>query len=65
MSSKSIMGVRAFYYDKFVSTDQTVTDVSKIAEEMGYVNKGDMMISLAAMPMQEKGMVNTLRVNQI
>ena len=53
------------YYDKFVSTDETVEDVNKIALKKGYLEAGDMVISLAAMPIQEKGMVNTLRVTEV
>lgn len=60
-----LWGVKAFYYDKFVSTDETIEDVNKIACEKGYLEKGDMLVSLAAMPIQEKGMVNTLRVSEI
>ncbi|OEK09580.1 pyruvate kinase [Flavivirga aquatica] len=60
-----LWGVRAFYYDKFVSTDETIEDVNKIACKKGYLKEGDMLISLAAMPIQEKGMVNTLRVTEI
>ena len=60
-----LWGVRAFYYDKFVSTDETIEDVNSIACKMGYLEAGDMVISLAAMPIQEKGMVNTLRVTEI
>lgn len=60
-----LWGVNAFYYDKFVSTDDTVGDVNDIAKEKGYVKKGDMLINLAAMPVAEKGMVNTLRVSEI
>ncbi len=60
-----LWGVKAFYYDKYVSTDETVADVNKLATERGFVEKGDMLINLAAMPVAEKGMVNTLRVSQI
>lgn len=60
-----LWGVRAFYYDKFVSTDETIEDVNKIACQKGYLDVGDMLVSLAAMPIQEKGMVNTLRVTEI
>jgi len=60
-----LWGVNAFYYDKFVSTDDTVGDVNDIAKVKGYVKKGDMLINLAAMPVAEKGMVNTLRVSEI
>lgn len=60
-----LWGVRAFYYDKFVSTDETMRDVNAIACKKGYLEEGDMLISLAAMPIQDKGMVNTLRITEI
>ena len=60
-----LWGVNSFYYDKFLSTDETVDDINAVAKEMGYVEKGDMLINLAAMPVVEKGMVNTLRVSEI
>ncbi|PTM07713.1 MAG: pyruvate kinase [Bacteroidetes bacterium] len=60
-----LWGVKAFYYDKFVSTDETIEDVNAIACKKGYLEVGDMLISLAAMPIQSKGMVNTLRVTEI
>ena len=60
-----LWGVKAFYYDRFESTDNTVEEVNKIAEAEGFVKKGDMLINLAAMPIIDKGMVNTLRVSLI
>ncbi|MBP2831187.1 pyruvate kinase [Aquimarina sp. U1-2] len=60
-----LWGVKAFFYDKFVSTDETVEDINSIAANKGFVTQGDMLINLAAMPITAKGMVNTLRVSQI
>ncbi|MBB4800718.1 pyruvate kinase [Flavobacterium nitrogenifigens] len=60
-----LWGVKSFYYDNDESTDDTVTDVNQIAVEKGYAQKGDYLINLAAMPIKEKGMVNTMRVSQI
>lgn len=60
-----LWGVKAFYYDRYVSTDETIEDVNQIACKKGFLDVGDMLISLAAMPIKEKGMVNTLRVTQI
>ena len=54
-----------YYGNKFVSTDETVGDINNIAKKRGYLKKGDMAISLASMPIAEKGMVNTLRVREI
>ena len=71
-SNKSILsqlnllwGVKAFYYDRYVSTDETIEDVNRIACQKGFLEEGDMLISLAAMPIKDKGMVNTLRVTEI
>ena len=60
-----LWGVKAFYYDKYVSTDETIEDVNGIACKKGFLEVGDMLISLAAMPIKDKGMVNTLRVTEI
>ncbi len=60
-----LWGVKAFYYDRYVTTDETIEDVNRIACQKGFLEIGDMLISLAAMPIKDKGMVNTLRVTEI
>ena len=60
-----LWGVKALYYDKIVSTDDTVEDINKIAVDKGYATSGDFVINLTSMPVQSHGMVNTLRVCQI
>lgn len=60
-----LWGVKAFFYDRYVSTDETIDDVNQIACKKGFLDVGDMLISLAAMPIKDKGMVNTLRVTEI
>ena len=60
-----LWGVRAYYYDRDLSTDDTVEDINEIAKEKGFVKTGDFIINLSSMPVEERGMVNTLRVSQI
>ena len=60
-----LWGVKAFYYDKFESTDKTVEQVNNMALKNNFVKEGDMLINLAAMPVKKKGMVNTLRISMI
>jgi len=60
-----IWGVKAFFYDSFESTDKTVEQINEIAKESGYVDTGDLLVNLTAMPIVKRGMVNTLRVSTI
>ena len=60
-----LWGVKCHFYERFVSTDETVVDVNHIAKEKGYVKAGDTLVNLLAMPVANKGMVNTLRVSVI
>lgn len=60
-----LWGVRAYYYDRDLSTDDTVQDINEISKEKGFVKAGDFIINLSSMPVEAKGMVNTLRVSQI
>lgn len=60
-----LWGVKAFYYNSYTSTDNTVEEINQIAKEMKWVEKDDMLVNLMAMPIKEKGMVNTLRVSTV
>ena len=60
-----LWGVKAFYYDKETSTDETVVDINEIAKKKGYLKKGDYVVNLTSMPLKDKGMVNTLRITRI
>ncbi len=60
-----LWGVYAHYYDGYASTDETVEDIIAIAKENEYLKKGDMAVTLTSMPIEKKGMVNSLRVTEV
>ena len=60
-----LWGVKCMFYDNFVSTDDTIEEVNKIAKENGFIKKNDFVINLSAMPIIKRGEVNTLRVSKI
>ncbi|CAL2102475.1 Pyruvate kinase 2 [Tenacibaculum sp. 190130A14a] len=60
-----LWGVRAYFYDRDLSTDDTIDDINEIIREKGFVKSGDFIINLSSMPVEAKGMVNTLRVSSI
>jgi pyruvate kinase len=60
-----LWGVKCVYYDNFVSTDKTVEEVNQLALDKGFVKKNDLVINLAAMPVKDRGQVNTLRISRL
>ncbi|MDG2193664.1 MAG: pyruvate kinase [Polaribacter sp.] len=66
LSKMSLLwGVKSFYYNRNVSTDDTVVDINNIAKTKGFLKASDHVINLTAMPVKAKGMVNTLRITEI
>lgn len=60
-----LWGVRAYYYDLQKSTDETVTQVNMLTWNYGYVEQGDFVVNLNAMPVHAGGKTNTLRLTTI
>ncbi|MEZ4829525.1 MAG: pyruvate kinase [Bacteroidia bacterium] len=60
-----IWGVRAFYYDGFVSTDDTIQDVHEILKEKGLLNAGDIIINTGSMPLHDRGLTNMIKISRV
>jgi pyruvate kinase len=60
-----VWGVRAFYYDKFVSTDDTIEDVHEILKEFDLVQSGDVMVNCGSMPIHERGRTNMIKISRV
>ncbi len=60
-----LWGVKAFYYDRDVTTNESVVDLNKQTLEMKYAEKDDFVINLSAMPVKDRGMVNTMRISRL
>lgn len=60
-----LWGVRAFYYNTKKSTDETIVEVNQLTYENGFVEDGDFIINLNAMPANESGKTNTLRLTTV
>ncbi|HPF90403.1 MAG TPA: pyruvate kinase [Flavobacteriales bacterium] len=58
-----VWGVRAQFYDKTVSTDHTIADIKHILRSKKLVNKGDLLVNVASMPIAEQGMSNMLKLS--
>ena len=55
-----LWGVKGFYFDKFTSTDETIEEVKNQLVKAGKLQKGDVYVTTAGMPM-----ANTIRANSL
>ncbi len=60
-----VWGTRAYFYDKQTSTDETIADIAEILKKDGHVQKGDIFISLASMPIAERHRTNMMKINVV
>ncbi|MFK8038426.1 MAG: pyruvate kinase [Crocinitomicaceae bacterium] len=60
-----VWGVKAFYYDKMVSTDHTIADSKYLMKKIGLLKKGDIVINIASVPIEEKGPSNMVKLSYI
>lgn len=60
-----IWGVTGLYYDNTDSTDGTIADIKMILKENGFVQKGDLVINIASMPIEEHGKSNMLKLSEV
>jgi len=59
-----VWGVQGFYYDRGVTTDQTIEETKAILKKRRLLKKGDTVINLASMPANEKGMTNMMKTSK-
>lgn len=60
-----LWGVKGFFYDKFDSTDKTISEVNKILKAEKILESGDVVINTAAIPIEKKGKTNMIKVSVI
>lgn len=60
-----LWGVQGFYYDKMVSTDDTVSDIKLILKKQNLLVKDDLVINIASMPIEARGNTNMLKLSYV
>ncbi len=60
-----VWGVRAFYYNKYESTDSTIKEIKEFLKHKGLVDTGDLVINVFSTPLDDRGMANTIKLNYI
>jgi pyruvate kinase len=60
-----VWGVRAFYYDKHISTDHTIADIKYLLKREGLLEQGDLVINIASIPLEDRGSSNMLKLSYV
>ncbi len=60
-----VWNVRVFYYNKMKSTDQSMKDVLEFLKEKKLLNKNDLTVHTASMPIAAKSKTNTLKISKV
>src|SRR6478736_5951273 len=60
-----VWSTRAYYYEKQNSTDETIADVQAVLKKDGHVQKGDIVIILASMPIHERNRTNMMKLSVV
>jgi pyruvate kinase len=60
-----VWGVRAFYYDKHISTDHTIADIKYLLKKEGLLAQGDLVINVASIPLEDRGSSNMLKLSYV
>lgn len=60
-----LWGVRAFYYDKLTTTDETISDVLSMLKGKKLLEKGDVVVNTGAMPIKSKHRANFMKFSVV
>ena len=60
-----LWGVHGFYYDKYLSTDHTISEIKDFLHKQELLKHGDFVINIASTPIKERGRTNMLKLSQI
>jgi len=60
-----VWGVKAFYYNKRISTDHTIADIKYVMKSEKHLKSGDLVINIASIPLEELGSSNMLKLSHV
>ncbi len=60
-----VWGVKAFYYNKRISTDHTIADIKYLMKSEGFLKSGDLVINIASIPLEDLGNSNMLKLSYV
>jgi len=60
-----VWGVKGFYYERGVTTDQTIKETKERLKKEKLLKKGNIVVNLTSIPVNEKGMTNMIKISKV
>lgn len=60
-----VWGTSSYYYDRFVSTDESIDDVIRFLKQEHMVDMGDVVINTGSMPIHGRGRTNMIKLTLV
>ena len=57
--------MKAYFYDKYESTDGSISDINNLLKDKNMVEVGQIVINTASTPLHKKGKTNTIKVTVV
>lgn len=58
-----LWGVQPMWFDRFINTDQTISDLMEELKSKGIIQKGDLVLHISNMPINQPGKSNMLKLS--
>jgi pyruvate kinase len=58
-----LWGVQPLWFDRFINTDQTISDLMDELKSKGLIQKGDLVLHISNMPINQPGKSNMLKLS--
>lgn len=60
-----VWGITPMFFDRCINTDQTIADLTMELKKRGLVEKGDLLVHISNMPINEPGKSNMLKLSHV
>jgi pyruvate kinase len=60
-----LWGVKPVFFDRYINTDQTITDLMTELKQKGLVQPGDLLVHISNMPINQPGKSNMLKLGYV
>ncbi len=60
-----LWGVKPVYFNRYINTDQTITDLMETLRQKGLVESGDLLVHISNMPINQPGNSNMLKLGYV